>query len=71
MTHEETKAQIQLLLSEPLGNSSQCHSLCLELQETVDLIQNATGERRVQLLARLKAIDAQRMALNCGECLFE
>lgn len=71
MSHAETKDKIDRLLIEPIDEAGACEALCAELQQTVELLDTATGPQRLRLLARLRAINSQRIQLHCLECLFQ
>ena len=71
MPHAETKEKIDRLLAETIDESAVCDALCNELETAVEQLETATGAQRTRLLARLRAINAQRTTLHCLECFFQ
>jgi hypothetical protein len=66
---EELQKEIESMSAGLFTNESECGFLCQELNDLWDELQDATGAERRAILARIRAVQAQRRALNCGRCL--
>ena len=52
----------------PADNGAQCEGLCEEIRKLFDEWDTANAQRRQQLMAMIKAVQARRTELKCGEC---
>jgi hypothetical protein len=50
------------------SDDEQCEAVCRDILETIQELEGATGKRRLGLLARLRALNAQSRQLNCKPC---
>jgi hypothetical protein len=52
-------------------SGSECTVLCHDLLGAIEELQDATGIKRLRLLARIRAIRSQMQHLKCHPCLPE